>query len=149
MNTRDLYQVIIVDVWNNYYELGWYGSTEEASEAVGQYIKNDFFMNTPRLVDKDGKPLTEDQAKALLSVPDDFIKEYPSTFSTCFDRSLSYSEIAEECFKDENGEQQVFLADDSYDDFAFEVRGFIHGWPEELADEVLKLYDKDSEEYWP
>lgn len=147
MKLKKVYQVFIIDnVYDNIEEIGWYDNLEEASLDLKDSIL--FALQTGGEIDyfdKDGNKIEEDDLENYINVPKDFLKEYPSTFSSCIDRAyISFKELVDECFLDENGDQQVFLKDDSddcyYDYEALCVRGFVHIWGEDIVDKVVEMY---------
>lgn len=156
--SRELYQVIVVDTdYDNWEEVGWFGSTEDASRYLRGYILNLFEMslemNDFRLVDKDNNILHKEDLNRLINMPDSFIVEYASTFNSCIDRPcISWEELLDECFCDSEGNQLVFFDEDADgepaadygygpDDCALTVRGFVHHWPEPIANMVIKFWD--------
>ena len=145
MEFKKVYQVFIIDnVWDNIEEIGWY-DLEIASLELRDSIL--FALQTGGEVDyfdKDGNKIEEEDLENYINVPKDFLKEYPSTFSSCIDRAyISFKELVDECFLDEKGEQQVFVKDDDSDACYCEalcVRGFVHTWEKEIVDKIVRMY---------
>ena len=69
------YQVIFVDEYDNWYEVGWYDNLEEAEEPLNEYLKV--------YTDEDGNVPMFGEKTTL-----GHLEEYPSTFNPCFDRDI-------------------------------------------------------------
>lgn len=90
---KKLYEVIFVSEFNNFYHLGWFENLDDSIEKINGEIS----------VYGNGKYKLKKGA----------LKEYPSTFNSCFDTGLV------ELFEEEFGEEV-------YDDFqSCEIRGFV------------------------
>lgn len=104
-----IYNIFLTDIWNNNYLIGFYRNLDDAIEEINKCIPNEkFFLEKGDL------------------------KEYPSTFNSCFD--VSILDIYSNKHQDE---------DDTYFD-EFEdlwVRGFILDG-DELLEEIKKLKDE-------
>lgn len=110
---KKLYQVIFQDEYDNLYELGWFKELDDAIEPINQEISGIYGA--------------EDKYK--LKKGD--LKEYQSTFSSCFDLQLG-----------------AFFAEDdvdSFDDFqSASIRGFIHEFEDEQYNEAVELLVKTN-----
>ncbi len=102
-----VYQVFVQDIWNNLTLLGFYKDLDDAVEDINGYITD------PKFQIKKGD-----------------LKEYPSTFNSCFDTSVG--DIAEN-----NG---VEISEDEYseEDCNLYIRGFILD-SEEIIKEINNL----------
>lgn len=69
------YQVVFVDEYDNWYEVGWYDDLEEAEEPLNDYLK--------LYKDEDGNVPEFGEGTNL-----GHLEEYPSTFTFCFDRFI-------------------------------------------------------------
>lgn len=61
-----IYEVFIQDEWNNNYLIGFYKSLDKAVPDVNEFLKSSY----------------------NIEITTDDLKEYPSTFETCFDTHL-------------------------------------------------------------
>lgn len=110
-----VYQVILVDIWNNYYELGFYNKLDDSNliNEINGYITKDEYKIRP------GE-----------------IKEYASTLGYCFDTTL-YDIISSRYGDDEADVDDV---DDYDDELSMQIRGFIFD-KKELLMEINKLQE--------
>ena len=143
--TKTIYQVIVVDpVWDNWEELGWFTDLKKAApklkDTVVGAIEN-AITSGAKIVRKDNhkrKMKTGDVEDAVV-VPEDFIREYPSTFNVCIDRPyVSAEELVEECLPDWELAEE-FLGDG---ESTMCVRGFVQEWPEEIVDALMEWVDE-------
>lgn len=78
-----VYEVFIIDNWNNIYLIGWYKDLDDAIEGINDHITND---------------------KYKLEKGD--LKEYPSTFNNCFDTSVY------DIYQSKNSDDEIDYEDD-------------------------------------
>lgn len=111
--TYKLYQVILQDEWNNLGVVGWFENLDDAIEPINKTLKAGW----------------GEQYK--LKKGD--IKEYPSTFSYCFDTNLG----------------DILTPDGEYDNYInLLVRGFIYYFEDEEAFNAAKeIFINGGEEY--
>lgn len=103
-----VYEVIVIDVWNNVYRLGLYKNLNDSLSDINSYISSD-----------------------KLKLEEGDLKEYPSTFNSCFDLIIGDVAIS----KGNISEEEL---DDFYEDSQLQVRGFIFD-SEYLKEELNNL----------
>lgn len=82
------------------------------------------------------KFLTADEVEKAIKMPDDFIQEYPSTFSMCIDRPyVTIEELVDECLPGWE------LAEPFDGESTLCIRGFIHEWPENVVRNLMAWED--------
>lgn len=104
---KKVYQVFVSDLWNNNYLVGFFKDLDAAVPQINNFISEEKWF-----------------------VKEGDLREYPSTFSTCFDNSLM--NIIEGRTEDKE------VLDEFYDseEASLEIRGFILEYNDSL-DELL------------
>ena len=79
------YEVIFVDEWNNFYEVGFFKSLEDAEPEVNNYLEQYVFGE-----DSDIEPGAKPEFGPDKNLGR--LEEHASTFSYCFDRTFDVEE---------------------------------------------------------
>lgn len=81
------YQVIFIDEYNNFFELGYYKDLADAEPDVNKYLESYRLCDDEEEDSHAGEVPEFGEGKNL-----DRLVEYPSTFSACFDRLIGVDE---------------------------------------------------------
>lgn len=109
-NGVKIYQVIVIDLWNNMYNVGYFKNLDDAIPELNTYISDDLGIKLE---------------------PGD-IKEYPSTFNMVFDCS------AGDILVNKTDDPELIEKIESDEDlYSLQIRGFIYD-KDRLIEEIEK-----------